>query len=279
MDQRTLRRQIEKIDNVPTVPLMVRRLLEMFENPRISLKEIGDFISQDPVLVSKILRVVNSPIYGFPGRISSLTQGLLLLGLNVVRGLLLGVALFEVMKEAVAGLWEHSIGCALMSRVLARRTGLKEPEEVFVAGLIHDVGKVFLSLRYPDLYRTALAQAEIDGLFIHEVENELFGATHAQVMGWVVEKWNFPKSLVEQVKCHHRPDRAVLAPVQTSIVHVADIMIRGRGFGFPGDRLVPPVNASAWNLLGLSDTLLREVLVETEDLLEQTEDFMVQETR
>jgi HD-like signal output (HDOD) protein len=277
MEQNTLRRQIERLDNVPTIPVMVRRLLEMFENPRISLKEIGDFISKDPVLASKILRVVNSPIYGFPGRISSLTQGLLLLGLNVVRGLLLGVALFEIMKEAVAGLWEHSIGCALMSRVLARRKGLKEPEEVFVAGLIHDLGKVFLSMRYPDLYRTALAQAEIDGLFIHEVETELFAANHAQVMGWVAEKWNFPKSLVEQVKYHHRPDRAVLTPVQTSIIHVADIMIRGRGFGFPGDQLVPPVNASAWDLLGLSDPLLREVLVETEDLLEQAEGFIVQE--
>ena len=96
---RSVKKQIEHMGALPTIPTVVRKLLEMFENPKISLAEIATIISQDPVLAAKILKVVNSPIYGFPGRVSSLTQALLLLGLNVARGLLLGVSVLEIMFD------------------------------------------------------------------------------------------------------------------------------------------------------------------------------------
>ena len=92
MDYKTLRREIEDIDTLPTLPSILNKLLKVIENPRVSLKEIGNFISNDPVLTTRILRAVNSPIYGFPGRIATINQSLVLLGLNVVRGLLLGVS-------------------------------------------------------------------------------------------------------------------------------------------------------------------------------------------
>lgn len=272
---RSVKAQIEHLDTIPTIPTVVRKLLEMFENPKVSLAEIATFIAQDPVLAAKILKVVNSPIYGFPGRISSITQALLLLGLNVARGLLLGVSVLEMMQRSIVGLWEHSVGCAIIARIIAKRKGLKDPEEISVAGLLHDIGKVFLSLKFPDLYRQVIAEADARTIFVADAEKELFGVTHAEVEEWVGKKWNFPRSLVEQMTYHHKPDLSKHYSLHAAIVHFSDILIRGRGFGFAGDKLVPSVNETAWRLLDLSDADIREILIEMEDVLEQTEDLLL----
>ncbi|MBI5641350.1 MAG: HDOD domain-containing protein, partial [Nitrospirae bacterium] len=105
MDTLTLRSQIESVDTLPTIPNMLKNILRVIEDPKTSLTDIGSFISNDPVLTSRVLKVVNSPIYGFSGRISSVSQALLLLGLNVVRGMLFGVSVFEIMEKSMVGLW------------------------------------------------------------------------------------------------------------------------------------------------------------------------------
>jgi putative nucleotidyltransferase with HDIG domain len=226
------------------------------------------------VLAARILRVVNSPIYGFPGRISSITQALLLLGLNVARGLLLGVSVFEMMQKSMVGLWEHSVGCAIVAKIVARKKGLKDPEEVSVAALLHDIGKVFLNMKFPDAYRQVISEADERGVFLLETEKECFGVTHAEVAAWVGKKWNFPYGLIEQLRCHHNPRLARHFRMHTAIVHFSDILIRGRGFGCSGDRLVPAVDEFAWELLGLTPDDIRETLVEMEELLEQAEDLI-----
>ncbi len=275
INARSVKREIEHMGALPTIPTVVRRLLELCDNPRISLAEIAAIIGQDPVLAAKVLKVVNSPIYGFPGRISSLTQALLLLGLNVARGLLLGVSVLEIMQKSIVGLWEHSVGCAIVAKIIAKRKGLKDPEEVSVAGLLHDIGKVFLNLKFPDRYREVVEEAGTRAIFIIEAEKELFGVTHAEVEGWVGRKWNFPRSLVEQMVYHHKPGLSKHYSLQTSIIHFSDVLIRGRGFGSGGDKLVPSVNDTAWRLLDLSDRDIREILVEMEDVLEQAGDLLL----
>jgi putative nucleotidyltransferase with HDIG domain len=272
---RSVKKQIEQMGALPTIPAVVRKLLEVLENPKVSLAEIATIIAQDPVLAAKILKVVNSPIYGFPGRISSLTQALLLLGLNVARGLLLGVSVLDIMQRSIVGLWEHSVGCAIAARIIARRKGLKDAEEVSVAGLLHDIGKVFLSLKFPDIYGDVIAQAGARAIFIAEAERESFGVTHAEVEAWIGRKWNFPQNLVEQMAYHHNPGLSKQYSFQTAIIHFSDILVKGRGFGFGGDNLVPSVNETAWQLLDLSDADIREILIEMEDVLEQTEDLLL----
>lgn len=272
---RSVKTQIEHLETLPTIPTVVRKLLETFENPRISLREIGGFIAQDPVLAAKILKVVNSPIYGFPGRISSITQALLLLGLNVSRGLLLGVSVLDIMQKSIVGLWEHSVGCAIVARIIAKKKGLKDPEEISVAALLHDIGKVFLNLKFPDAYRQVISEADAKGILIVDAERQCFGVTHAEVEAWVGKKWNFPQGLVEQMRYHHKPHLAKHFRFHTAIVHFSDILIRGRGFGYGGDKLVPKVDETAWNLLSLSRADIKETLLEMEDLLEQADDLIL----
>lgn len=272
LDPKTLRSRVENISTIPTIPSVLKQLSTIIENPKISLNEISHFVSQDPALTTKILQMVNSALYGFPGRISSVNHAVMLLGLNVVKGLLLSVSVFEIMHKAMIGLREHSIGVAIASKVLARMKGLKEPEEVFVAGLLHDVGKVILTLSWPEEYDRTVKEAESSGIAIFDAERSRFSETHAAVAGWLAEKWHFPRKLCECIANHHRPHTSSLAPLETAIVHMADVLVKARGLGYSGDRLVPDVNAKAWETLALSEADLREILKELEDSVEQTEE-------
>jgi putative nucleotidyltransferase with HDIG domain len=273
MDPKILRHKVESINTLPTVPGVLKRLSAIIEKPRITIVEISAFISNDPALTTKVLKMVNSAIYGFPGRIASVSHATMLLGLNVIKGLLLGVSVFELMQKTMNGLYEHSLACAIASRVIAQKRNLKEPEEVSVAGLLHDIGKVILVLEFAQEYEAAMKDALERKIAIVEAEKTQFSATHADAGGWLAEKWRFPRILIEVIEFHHRPALAKNAPLEAAIVHVADMLVRARGFGFAGEDFVPEVNPVAFELLKLSDQDIKDVLRETEDNMESAEDI------
>lgn len=273
IDVRALREKIENINALPTIPKVLKKLLVLIENPRVSLNEISNFISSDPALTIKVLKMVNSPIYGFPGRISSVNQAVILLGLNVVRGLLLGVSVFELMQKTMLGLWEHSLGTAIVSRLIAVKKGLKEPDELSVDGLLHDIGKVLLILQYPEEYQRAMGDADTNSATIYESERVYFNTTHASVGAWMAQKWRFPPNLIDIIEYHHKPNLSKKAPLGAAIVHFADILVKARGFGFAGDRLLISVCPAAWDLLALSESDIKDILIEAEDSFQMTEDL------
>lgn len=273
IDPKILRYKVESINTLPTVPAVLKRLSALIEKPRITIVEISNFISNDPALTTKVLKMVNSAIYGFPGRIASVSHATMLLGLNVIKGLLLGVSVFELMQKTMSGLYEHSLACAIASRVIAQKKNMKEPEEISVAGLLHDIGKVILILEFAQEYEAAMKEAKEKKISIFEAERNQFSASHADAGGWLAEKWRFPLNLIEVIEFHHRPALAKSAPLETAIVHVADLLVRARGFGFAGEDFVPDVHPVAYELLKLSDQDIRDVLREMEDNMESAEDI------
>jgi putative nucleotidyltransferase with HDIG domain len=273
MDLTTLKDRIEGVRTLATIPSVAKRLLELVSKPNVSLTEISRFISSDPALTTKILKMVNSPVYGFPGRISSVNQAVLLLGLNVVKGLLFGVTVFDLMQKTMIGLWEHSLGCAIVSRLIAKKKGLKDPEEASIYGLLHDIGKVILVLEFPEEYEKAMNDSLEKGVPIYEVETEYFSTTHATVGSWIAEQWSFPKNLIEVIGYHHKPHLSKLMPVETAIAHVSDVILRAKGFGFAGDHTIPAVNPTAWELINLSQADIKVILDEMNDLLEEAQEL------
>jgi putative nucleotidyltransferase with HDIG domain len=271
IDPKALRARIESIDKLPTIPNTMKRLFEIVENPKVSLSEIATFLSNDPALVTRVLRMVNSPLHGFPGKVSSVNQAVILLGINVLKGLLLGATVFELMQKAMAGLWEHSYACAVVARTIAAKRGIKDLEEVSVGALLHDMGKVLLIFQCPDDYQRLIDRAEVEEAVIGDLEEGFFSVTHPNVATWLMQKWSFPKNLMEIIGYHHKPHLSKTVPMQTMIVHFADIMVRARGYGFAGDAFIPPVHPVAWEKLGLSDDEINSTLDEMELSLDAVE--------
>jgi putative nucleotidyltransferase with HDIG domain len=250
--------------NLPTLPGIIQEITELTECPETNAGDVATVISSDPVLSAKVLRLVNSPVYGFPGRISSITHAVVLLGYNVVKGLALGTAVFGSLGKHVQGLWEHSFGCAVLSRRLARKAGLPDVDEVMVAGLLHDLGKVVLAYLEPEAYDSVVDRAKSERQHIAEVERAVFSVDHARVNGWLADQWHFPTRLTQPIVYHHDPDAAAGNKAVVDVVHLADVLARAMGYGFPGDLTFPALSQEAFGRLGLPFEELDEVLAGSE---------------
>jgi putative nucleotidyltransferase with HDIG domain len=264
--------RIENIGSLPTVPSNLKRISTVIEKPSLTLDEIGRFIASDPALASKVLKMVNSAMYGFPGRITAVSYAVMLLGMNVVKGLLLGIAVFDVMEKTMRGLWTHSVGCAVAARSIAEKKGVKDPEEFSIAGLLHDIGKVILVLEYQKDYEKAMEGAANARIPIYEAEKKVFSSGHAEVAMWLAEKWRFPRNLIDVIAYHHHPDLSHIAPFETAIIHVADVLVHARGTGFAGDHFVPDLNTEAFDLLSLSDDDIEEILMKIDEATDAIND-------
>ena len=253
-DRVQAKREVRRIKNLPTVPGIVAKIARMVENPETSAAEVGRLISQDQVLSAKVLRMANSAFFGMSRKISSISQALVILGFEVVKGLVLTSSVFDMIQKSMAGLWEHSIGCAAASGAVATLLGRDDAEEILVAGLLHDLGKVVLALNLPEEMSRVREKVASGDVLFYEAENAVLDFDHSELGQWLAEHWNLPESLAEPMRLHHRPEKAVLKPECTAIVHIADIIIRAKGFGNAGDTLVPPVSMAAWEMLGLRRT-------------------------
>lgn len=264
MDPATLRRKVVDLTALPTLPGVVRFVTSMVEDGNSRMQEVGDIIARDQVLSAKILRMVNSPFYGFPGRISSVTHALVLLGFSVVKGLILSQAVFDNLSAQHRGLWEHSLGTAMISHRIAKAMGSQDSEEIMIAGLLHDLGKVILAVVDTERYAQATELARTQRLHVAEAERLVFGADHCEVATWICERWHLPVRLVEALCLHHTPHLAKMCPEITNIVHVADIFARAAGYGDPGDLTLPPFDALAFHSLKLEPQRFEAILTEAE---------------
>ncbi|MDI1471336.1 MAG: HDOD domain-containing protein [Thermodesulfovibrio sp.] len=273
MNAQVVLEKIEKIENLPTIPSILRKILGIIEDPKVSLQKISDFVASDPTLTARILKMVNSPVYGFPGRISSVSHAMVILGLNAVKGLLIGVSVFEVMKKNMVGLWEHSLSSAIYARIIATRKNLSSPEEISVAALLHDIGKVILLIAFKEDYEKIIQSVMAKEGFLHELEKEYFGITHAEVGGFVAKKWNFPLKLTEPIMNHHRPQLSKNFELETAIVHFSNILSLSRGIGYSGDIFVNPVNVSVWNVLDFKYEDIKDIFREAEDPITSSQEI------
>lgn len=273
LDRKALRKRIEGLSSLPTLAGVVEKLNVLVDSPDTSIADVGKVISKDQVLSAKVLKLINSGFYGFPGRITTVTHALVLLGFNVIKGLILSASVYDLMKESMVGLWEHSLGTAVASGLIAKRLGEQDPEEVATGGLLHDLGKVALGVQIPDLFDEVVETVAADGCLFLEAEQKVMGVNHARVAYWLIEQWNLPPLLTEAIIYHHQPQLAKTAPRQTAMVHLGDIFARARGFGNAGDAGIPVVDPGAWEALGLTMDDVRELAREFDNELDLVADI------
>jgi HD-like signal output (HDOD) protein len=276
-----VRELVEHVQGLPALPSMLQQINQMIPNPKISAQEVAQVISSDLGLTSRVLRVVNSPYYGFPNRITTITQAIVILGFNTITSIVLSSSVLDLLgRRAKPGrldrteLWKHSIGCGAAARVIGRRLNYPILEELFIAGLLHDVGKIVLDQFLPDQFTEVLDLVGSRDLRIVEAEAQILGATHADVGAWLFERWNLSKGLVETTRCHHNPALASDNSKIAEIIHVSDILVRAIRFGHGGDDRIPALHEGAWNSLGLRETELDEILFQTGKEIERAMVFL-----
>lgn len=270
------RKALREIKNLPTLPGIVFKLTKMAEDPDTTTEQMGKVISKDHILAAKLLKLVNSAFYGFPQRISSLNSAIILLGFNVIKSLIISASIFEFMEDQDVELWEHSLGCAVVSNVLAKRLDVSDAEEVSTAGLIHDIGKVAIKMELPKEYEKINKMVSEQQVSMLKAEREVLGLDHAEVGGWMAKSWNLPDKLIEPIASHHNPKATEKEKVASAIVHFSDIMIRGMGYGHAKDIWVPQLSPEAWNLLELTPEDLDQVLEEVEEKLWDVKGFSLE---
>ena len=251
--------RILEVKGLPAMPTTLQEVNRIMESPDASTEQIAKVICLDQALAAKVLRMVNSPIYGFPGRISSVQHALMLLGFNVIRGIIISTSVFDAMNTAMSGLWDHSLGCSLACSEIAKATGRKNPEEYGVAGLLHDIGKAVFCLQIPE------AKAEVDALVatkdisFFEAESKVLGFSHDRVNRWLCEHWNLPLVIREGMVHHHDPLRAEFHPEVAAVVQLGDFLTRLYDCGFGGDRGVNTVDPRSLKILGINQKMLEDL--------------------
>ena len=279
--QERVRKLVDKVQGLPTLPSMLNNINRMVLNPATSAKEVAQVISSDPALTSKVLRVVNSSFYGFPNRITTVSHAIVILGFNTIKSIVLSSTIFDVFRRGAkpgdfdrAEFWKHSIGCGAAAKVLGRRINYPMLEELFIAGLLHDVGKIVLDQYVPDKFGEVVNLVRTRDILISEAETEILGVTHADVGAWLFEKWNLSKGLTDTVRCHHNPALAGESQRFAEIIHVADVLVRALRFGNGGDQKIPAIQESAWRSLGLQESELDGLLSQTAAEIEKAMIFL-----
>lgn len=254
------RRQVGRLKTVPTLPKLLERVTAALDDPEINFDSVAELIDVDQALTSQILRLANSAFYSAQGKVSLVTQALVMLGAVVTRSVVLSSSVLDMRRVGLRGFWEHSLGCAVAAGALAKVTGRGHVEEVSAAGLLHDLGKVILYRELPDAFDHVAARAAAEGVSFRSVERDVLGLDHCEIAACLVERWHFPACLAEPIVHHHTPARARLAPDETAIVHVANTLVRALDYGSGGDARIPAIDPGAWARLALDGDVLDRVL-------------------
>ena len=281
--ERLLRIIEDELQDLPPLPAVIVRVMQTINDPTTSASDLNRLISADQALASKVLRLVNSSYYGFPRKIATITNAVVILGFNTVRNLTTSLGVFNAFdargqKTALDrdAFWAHSMGVAAAAGVIARRKsiGAKSVEEVFIGGLLHDIGKLFLDQYFPDQYAIAIKLAAAAKISIWEAEKTALGVGHALVGKRIAEKWNLPLSLTAMITLHHQPVFAKEYFELAATIQAADHVARRLALGSGGDALIPALAPEVEKWLGFSPTLWEAVETETCRKFDESKDFL-----
>ncbi len=253
---------------LPELSSVAYELEEVATNPYCSFEDMARVVGKSPGLTVKLLQIVNSPFYGFPRQIDTISKALTIIGTKELTILVWGLTVLSTFKGIrrdvvdMASFLEHSLACGTISRILGAHKNLPHTEKLFVSGLLHDIGRLMLCSQHPEDALRVLDRAQETGLPLLLVERKFLGLDHAEIGGALLEKWRLPTTLEDMVAFHHEPAKA-RNPVSATILHASDVIAHAMGLGESGEKLVPPFDGEAWDKLGLSPGLLDTVVKQT----------------
>lgn len=242
------------VDGMPAFPKSVQAILDLTRDVNCTPKDLVQVIDKDPVVTVKILKVVNSAYYSLPKQIASINHAVVFLGFNTIKNLALSIAAIGMLPKSNAAGFDvqqyllHSLATANIAKKIASDLDGADPMDCFIAGLLHDFGKVVFAQFMPQEFRQALEISQTDGSSLHEALRQTIGVDHTVVGGMLVEKWRFAPSLVETIQNMHGPD--VKDTPMVACVFAANQISKKLQFGFGGNQFVEPLTPAMARRLG-----------------------------
>jgi len=250
---------------LPEIPSVVFELNEVIANPMSSAEHIAEVVNRSPSLTALLLKIVNSSFYGFPSKIDKVSHAVTLIGTREIYGLALGISILSIFKNIpkeiidMYSFLKHSLACAILSRVIAAHLNSSQTEQLFVSGLLHDLGRLILYIHFPNESHNIIARSINEASLLYKEEKDYLGCDHAQVGRQLLKQWKLPMLLENNVFYHHKPS-AAQQPIPAAIVHLADLMVNSLGIGSSGERFVPPLDHDAWENLELSPSCFEKLI-------------------
>ncbi len=248
-----------------SLPEIFYQIEAVINNPRSSAFQIAEVISKDPNLSAKLLRIVNSAFYGFPKQVDTISRAVALVGSDQLHLLTLGtsvIALFRDIPSALMNMgwfWEHSLACGITARLIASYKNFLNIEQLFISGLLHDLGKLIIFRNHPREASAALTQAGRAESFHYLMEQTFLGFDHLQVGLALAEKWKLPLSLQQAIGGHHDPLNYPPS-VDAVVVNLADNLVNALGYGSSGEHLVNPGVVDVCEFLSLPAGFLGKLI-------------------
>ena len=273
---------VAAISHIATLPEITLNIIELVENPRSTAQDLHKIISNDPALVARILKVVNSAFYGLPGQIGSINRAIVLLGLNAVKNIVIAASLAKLFRGgrispnfAAKDLWTHSVAVGVMSRLLITRINNTLPDEAFLAGLIHDIGILVELQSNRDQLVEVVERAAAEQVRYIDLETTIIGADHQAFGAGLTSKWKFPRSFQYVTGYHHNP-MALAAECRwmTCLVHIADHICCRDGLGYSLTCKQDEMDPAALAEVGVTIETVNELATQLPAAMQETESLL-----
>ena len=248
---------VEKFNQ--TFPPVFYKLHKLLENENTTLTEIAEVIKKDVILTTKLLRIANTPYYGFPKKVATVEDALMLMGLNMLRIIIYTLCITDIMNSHYQSLCKHSVSVGSIARLIAITLGLEKTGEVYTAGLLHDFGKIIIKICQGCNYEKLIKKSKEEGKPLWLVEQETFKVNHARLAELLLIKWKFPDRLIEAISCHHFPEKSRTYKKEAAVIHLADAIANA----YPKRKynLVPGFNPDSLKILEIDEnTFNNEIL-------------------
>lgn len=244
------------VDDLPTIPVVATQVIKMLDDPNVSVEEIADLMLTDQIMTARVMKLINSPVYRPASEITSLKRALVYLGLRHVRELALTtsvISAFDADSGAIElnAFWEHSFGVGMVSKIIAKKVGYEDLEKAYIAGILHDLGEVFLSNYLREPFQEMLDKIKNHPIKLVDAEAEMLGTTHCEIGLSLARKWNFPEVYCEVISCHHNPVEATIDPILCAIINLSDLFCTVRELDYGGHEWISfnLAEENAWSIL------------------------------
>lgn len=263
--------------NLTTLPEIYQLVREHIDDPNYSTQGLGILINKDPALTARLLKIVNSPYYGFPMQIDTIPRAITLLGTRELCDLILATSISRLFNGIPNDLmdmetfWRHSVYTAIIARLLARNINQHNTQErCFLVGLLHDIGSLLIYNKLPELARETLLRSQLHGLPLQQTEMDVLGFDHAQVGAALLTAWRLPDNLVTAVAFHHQPEAATEHRIYAEIAYLANQLANLGPHGAHNTPDVKDFNAIKWSLPGLKKSQLKNILTQANEEFDAT---------